>query len=183
MTKCHYQDIVDFWFAKTNKKYWFNSTPEFDRHLNEKFLGVYESAVSGELDHWKNNPVGSLALVILFDQIPLNIFRGKKKSFATESRSREVAKHAIEQGHAEQLSNAQQAFLYMPFMHSENMADQDYAVALYDKTGLKNNLKFALHHRDIIKRFGRFPHRNAILERKSSSQEIEYLNSKQAFTG
>ncbi len=183
MIEQSYTDIVEYWFSPEVKKRWFNSTPAFDAQLKDRFLNIYEAAVHGECDAWQAYPTGSLALVILFDQIPLNIFRGDKQSFATEARSRDVARQAIANSQASQLTQEQLVFLYMPFMHSENLADQDYAVALFENAGLKENLRFARHHRDIVQRFGRFPHRNAILGRTSSTAEIDYLNSDEAFRG
>ena len=183
MTDMTFADVVDYWYQPEVKKRWFNSTPAFDSELKNRFLNYYATAVTGELDHWQNHALGSLALVILFDQIPLNIFRGGKKSFATEARSREVARHAINSGQDKQLTKEQLVFLYMPFMHSENLADQDYSVELFSAAGLEENLRFARHHRGIIERFGRFPHRNKILGRESTEDEKEYLASKEAFHG
>lgn len=177
------QEIIDFWFADATSKHWFDSTPEFDRLLGERFRDTWERARRGELDHWMESAEGCLALTIVLDQFPLNMFRGEADGYSTEARSREVARAAIEQGFDSDLEASQKAFLYMPFMHSERLADQDFAIRLFDQPGLESNLRFARHHRDIVARFGRFPHRNAALGRDSTEAEIEYLNSKQAFTG
>ena len=177
------QEIVDFWFSDEVRKLWFNSTPEFDRSLTERYAETLEQAARGELDHWMQTAQGCLALVIILDQFPLNMFRGSAQSFATEARSRDVARHAIEQGLDKELEADQRAFLYMPFMHSESLADQELALELFDQPGLEGNYRFARHHHGIIERFGRFPHRNEALGRSSSEAEIEYLNSKEAFTG
>jgi uncharacterized protein (DUF924 family) len=177
------QEILDFWFSDEVRKLWFNSTPEFDASLRERFLPLWQQASRGELDHWQENAVGCLALVILLDQFPLNMFRADAQSFATEAQSREVAQLAIDQGLDEGLEVKQRAFLYMPFMHSESLADQQRALELFDQPGLDDNLRFARHHHEIIEKFGRFPHRNEALGRDSSAAEIVYLNSKQAFTG
>ena len=177
------RDIIDFWFSDQVRKLWFNSTPEFDEQLRERYLATWEQASRGELDDWKQSAEGCLALVIVLDQFPLNMFRGEPRSFATEEKSREVARHAIDRGFDRLLEVEQRAFLYMPFMHSENLADQQLASTLFDQEGLEGNYRFALHHRGIIEKFGRFPHRNAILGRPSSAEEIEYLNSREAFTG
>jgi len=176
-------ELIDFWFSKPARERWFDSTPEFDRQVRERFLSTYEAAAAGELDHWQQTPAGALALVIALDQFPLNMFRGEARSFDTEARSREVAAAAIEQGLDEPLEDEQKAFLYLPFMHSESLADQDRSVALFEAAGLTDNLKWAYHHRDIVRRFGRFPHRNAILGRQSTAEEQAYLNSDEAFTG
>ena len=176
-------ELIEFWFSELVAKRWFNSTPEFDDSLRHRYQELYEAASHGHLDHWRDTPLGSLALVILFDQIPLNIFRGQARSFATEEHARRVASIAIKHGYDKQLTDQQKAFLYMPFMHSESLQDQNRSIELYEKAGLENNLRFARHHRDIIERFGRFPHRNALLGRKSTEQEIAYLDSPEGFHG
>ncbi|MGD8783225.1 MAG: DUF924 family protein [Thioalkalispiraceae bacterium] len=177
------EDILDFWFSDEVAKRWFKSAPEFDNELRDKFESLYLDAKNGDYDHWLETPNGCLALVILFDQLPLNIYRGKQQSFATEARAREVANHAISQSFDEEMTEKQKIFIYMPFMHSENLADQDRSIELYEKAGLKENLRFARHHRELIKRFGRFPHRNRVLGRQSTQAEREYLASKEAFHG
>lgn len=178
-----YEELIGFWFSEPVSKRWFNSTPAFDEELRKRYAGLYEQAAQGQLGTWQSSAQGALALVILLDQIPLNIFRGQPLSFATEQQAREVAERAIEHDFDQALSGAQKAFLYMPFMHSENLADQDRSVELYSRAGLESNLRFAHHHRDLIRRFGRFPHRNTILDRASTAEEIAYLNSREAFHG
>ena len=178
-----YQDLIEFWFSEEASKHWFNSTKAFDRALLEAHEQTWLDAKQARLDHWQQSAVGSLALVILLDQLPLNMFRGQAKSFATESQSRDVARAAIAKGFDQELPASRKAFLYMPFMHSEALDDQALAVRLFDQPGLENNHRFARHHYGIIERFGRFPHRNKILGRESTDAEIEYLNSKQGFQG
>ena len=177
------QDIIDFWYSPDIKAAWFKSTPGLDGQIRQRFESVWQSASEYELDAWMASPEGCLALVIILDQLPLNMFRGEAKSFSTEDQAVEVCLHAIEQGYDQQLNRDQQAFLYMPLMHSERMDHQDKSVALFAEAGLKDNLRFAEHHRAIIARFGRFPHRNAILNRSCTPEELEYLASKEAFTG
>ncbi len=177
------QKIIDFWFADDVRKLWFNSTAEFDRLLCERFEDTLKHAERGELDDRTESAEGCLALVIVLDQFPLNMFRGSAQSFATETRSRDVAGVAIANGFDKALPAEQQAFLYMPFMHSEDLADQALGIELFSQPGLENNLRFARHHYGIIERFGRFPHRNEILGRESSEAEVEYLNSKQGYQG
>ena len=176
-------DILDFWYSDDMREKWFHATQALDAMIKEKYEDVWLAAACGELDAWRTSPEGCLALTIILDQFPLNMFRGTPKSFASESKSRDVARHAIEQGYDTQIDAAHLAFLYMPFMHSENLADQDLSVQLFEAAGLENNLRFAQHHREIVRRFGRFPHRNAILGRVSTPQELAYLNSKDAFKG
>ena len=177
------EEIVRYWFSDAVKPLWFNSTVEFDNELRDRYLDIVNAALNNELTDWLQSPVGCLALVIVLDQFPLNIFRGKAESFSGESKSRQVAQHAIAKGFDQNLSDEQKAFLYMPFMHSENLEDQDFSVELFKKAGLKENLRFANHHRDIVRSFGRFPHRNKILNRESSKAELAYLASDKAFHG
>lgn len=177
------QDILDFWYSEAVRAQWFASTPQLDATIKESYAALWESAQSGALDHWRDSATGCLALAIILDQFPLHMFRGTAQSFATEQKSIDVVKHAIAQGFDSQIDKARVAFLYMPLMHSENLADQDLAVALFTAAGLDHNLRFARHHREIIRRFGRFPHRNAILRRASSAEEQTYLASKEAFKG
>jgi uncharacterized protein (DUF924 family) len=175
--------LLDFWFSPRVEKLWFHSTPAFDDELRQRFTVTYTSACNNELESWEQSAHGALALVILFDQIPLNIFRGEAQSFATESRARAVAERAIVRGFDAELTDSQKAFLYLPYMHSEQLADQDKSVELFKQAGLANNLRFAEHHREIVRRFGRFPHRNAILGRPSTPEELAWLSSKEAFKG
>jgi uncharacterized protein (DUF924 family) len=176
-------ELLAFWFSEPVKKLWFNSTPEFDAQLKEKYLDLVERAERGELNSWATEARGALALVIILDQLPLNIFRQQARSFATESNAQKIAAQAVDKNLDQQLSDEQKAFMYLPFMHSEDLALQDKSVELFEKAGLTENLRYAKHHRELIRRFGRFPHRNKILGRESSPEEIEYLNSKEAFLG
>ena len=178
-----YQEIIAFWFSDRVKPLWFRSTPEFDGELRGRFLDTWQAASAGELDSWRRCAEGALALVSVLDQFPLNMFRGKAESYSTGERALEVAVEAIEKGWDMKLDKAHLAFLYLPFMHSENLDDQERSVALFEAAGLKDNLRFARHHRELIRRFGRFPHRNAILGRSSTDEELAYLASKEAFHG
>jgi len=179
------QDVIAFWFSERVKPLWFNATPDFDQELTEHFLSVYRAAADGTLSDWEESPQGALALVIVLDQFPLNLFRNQPESFATEAESRLVAERAIAKRFDQTLKDEHKIFLYMPFMHSEALDDQDRSVVLYDQagSGLAENLNYAHHHREIVRRFGRFPHRNAILGRDSTPEETAYLNSKEAFLG
>ena len=176
-------EILDFWYAEEMRSKWFASTPQLDAMIKEKYALVWEAALRGELDDWLDTPDGCLALAIVLDQFPLNMFRGSAKSFSSEQKAIAVAKHAIGLGYDRLIERAKVAFLYLPLMHSENLADQDLCVQLFASAGLENNLRFAQHHREIVRRFGRFPHRNAILDRPSSAEELGYLNSTEAFLG
>ena len=161
---------VDFWFSEAVRPLWFNATDAFDTRLREDYLALWQTAARGELDHWGETAQGALALVIILDQFPLNMFRGKPASFSTEAHSRRVAEQAIAMGLDQELDDPGNAFLYLPFMHSEDLTDQDRSVQLYERAGLTQNLPWAKHHRDIVRRFGRFPHRNAILGRPSRAE-------------
>ena len=176
-------DLLQFWFDPERQAHWFNSTPELDREIGARFGALWQQGRDGALAHWEATPEGALALVILLDQFPLNMFRGRPEGFATEAASRGVAARAIERGFDQALDDQGKAFLYMPFMHSETLADQDRSLALFDAAGLEANLKWARHHRDIVRRFGRFPHRNAILGRPHTPEEEEWLTSPEAFRG
>lgn len=179
----HHRQVLDFWFSDAIRPAWFRSTPALDTDIRESFAAAWQQAADGEMDHWAASAEGALALVILLDQFPLNMFRGQPESFATESKAIAVCRQAIDNGLDRQLSGAHLAFLYMPLMHSENLADQDLSVTLFEAAGLNDNLRFARHHRELVRRFGRFPHRNAILGRESTEEEGRYLASDQAFLG
>lgn len=177
-------EVLEFWFAEAVKLLWFAATPEFDEALRQRFLATCRAATTGQLEDWERMPLGALALVIVLDQFPLNLFRGQPESFVTEAAARAVANRAIACGFDREMSPEQRLFLYLPFMHGEALADQERSVRLFQQaTGLEESLDFARHHRDLIRRFGRFPHRNAILGRESSPGEIAYLASPEAFLG
>ena len=176
-------ELIAFWFCARVRPLWFNSTPEFDAELREHYLSICCAALNGELTHWADTPEGALALVLCLDQFPLYIFRHQVESFSGEALSRQVAEAAIERGFDQSLGDAQKVFLYMPFMHSEDLADQDRALELFERAGLMDNLHWAKHHRDIVLRFGRFPHRNAVLGRVSTPEELVYLTADAAFQG
>lgn len=175
--------ILDFWFSADVKPRWFSSTAELDRSIRERFEALWRQAVEGRLEAWKDTPEGCLALVIVLDQLPLNMFRGQALSFSSERQAIQVTRYALEQGYHRRIPAERLGFLFMPLMHSENLADQDLSVRLFEEAGLESNLYWVRHHRELIRRFGRFPHRNAILGRASSPEEIDYLNSKDAFKG
>jgi uncharacterized protein (DUF924 family) len=176
-------ELLEFWFGARARARWFDSTPAFDHELTGRYLPTWEAARDGALVHWESTPRGALALVIVLDQLPLNMFRGTAESFSTEAAARAVAKRAIERGFDAALDPIERGFLYLPFMHSEALADQDRAVALYAADGSPGGLKWAEHHRAIVRRFGRFPHRNAILGRESTPEERAWLASDEAYSG
>lgn len=177
------QDILDYWYSAQIKSHWFSSTPGLDQEIRDRFEGLWQQAAAGDLESWKETPEGCLALVILLDQMPLNMFRGTPESFSTEQMAVAVALFATERGFDQRLPLEHLPFLFMPLMHSENLSHQNQSVALFAQHGLQDFLKFAHHHRDIVRKFGRFPHRNSILGRESTPDELAYLDSDEAFRG
>ncbi|WP_242632934.1 DUF924 family protein [Thiothrix fructosivorans] len=176
-------DILDFWYKPPMSEHWFASTPVIDADIRERFGALWEQAAAGEWDAWQATPNGCLALCIVLDQFPLNMFRGEVRSFSTEQQAVVASKQAVQREFDTLLPLDRRSFLYMPLMHSEHLADQDESVRLFEAAGLEANARFARHHRDIVRRFGRFPHRNAVLGRESTAEELAYLASKEAFTG
>jgi uncharacterized protein (DUF924 family) len=176
-------EVLTFWFSERVRPLWFRSTPGFDGEIRQRFEETWQAARDGKLSEWEVDGAGALALVIVLDQFPLNMYRDQALGYSTEAAAREVVRRAIERGWDKELADPGKAFLYLPFMHSENMADQDRAVALYEAAGMQDNQRFARHHREIVSRFGRFPHRNAALGRDCSEEERAWLNSKEAFHG
>jgi len=177
------ETLLDYWYSERVSKMWFAATPELDAEIKQRFESLWEQAAAGELSQWAESAEGTLALVILLDQLPLNMFRNEAKSFQTEQLAVRLAKQAIARQWDTQLTKDRLAFLYMPLMHSEDLADQELSVSLFERAGLESNLRFAKHHRQLIRQYGRFPHRNRILKRQSTSRERDYLSSKQAFKG
>lgn len=178
-----YQNVINFWFSDRVSKLWFKPTPALDKEILNKFHHTWLNAKKRQLLFWEKSAEGCLALAIVLDQFPLNMFRGTEKSFSTESDAIRVSRHAIARKFDRQLNPSRASFLYLPFMHSENIEDQNLSVALFEKAQLQSNLRYAKHHREIIKRFGRFPHRNSILGRTNTKEELEYLSSAKAFKG
>ena len=166
--------VVEFWRA-AGPNLWFAKDPDFDQRFRERFLTLHEAAARGELEHWHATADGALALVILLDQYPRNAFRGTPRMYATDALARAVADAALAAGHDRAVEPALRLFFYLPFGHSENMADQERSVSLAHRLG-QPSLGHAEHHRDIIRRFGRFPHRNPILGRPMTEEEQRYLD-------
>ncbi len=177
------EDIIAYWFAVENRDLWFKATPARDAELKQRFENLWEAARDSRVEHWRDTPEGCLALAIVLDQFPLNMYRGQPASFVTQDHAIAVTRHALANAFDARLPLEQRAFLYMPLMHSENLDDQDESVRCFESAGLKDNLRFARHHRELIQRFGRFPHRNAILGRGNTAEEAAYLASEAAFRG
>jgi len=168
-------DVLAFWKEAGPEK-WFNKDDDFDRAISDNFLATYEAAAAGRLSDWDGTPEGALALVIVLDQFPRNIFRGSARAWAADQRARCVTDAAISQGFDQAVEKDLRIFFYLPFMHSEDIEDQDYCVELCEALGNENNLNYAVLHADVIRRFGRFPHRNPVLGRETTPEEQAYLD-------
>lgn len=175
MNEYQFSDVIDFWFDPQVKPLWFKKSEEFDRQIKERFEAVYLRAKTGELDKWRDSSLSTLALVIILDQFPRNMYRQTPQAFGTDDMAIALTKYALDRNYQTSLTEEQQVFLYMPLMHSESRDDQALSVEIFSKLGRENNLKFARKHQEIIARFGRFPHRNQIIGRKSTPAEEEFL--------
>lgn len=165
------QDVLSFWFG-ADPKAWFEKNPAFDEEIRARFLPLYERAASGELTPWIENPESCLALVILLDQFPRNLFRGSARAFAADALARQAARTILERGWDRSMSPEQRTFAYLPFEHSEALEDQELSMRLFEGNP---NFEWARKHWEIILRFGRFPHRNAALGRESTAEETAFL--------
>jgi uncharacterized protein (DUF924 family) len=180
-------DILHFWFGQpgsairgTFREEWFRKDPAFDGEIRRHFLPATEAAARGELDRWQADRESALALVILLDQFPRNLYRGEAKAFAADARARQAADAAIGRGFDLTFSSCERLFFYLPFEHSEILADQDRSVALFKRLAEEHPeragiVEYALRHQEIIQRFGRFPHRNPALGRETTEAEAEFL--------
>jgi uncharacterized protein (DUF924 family) len=179
-------DVLAFWFGREGEPgygefsdRWFRKDEAFDREVADRFGDLYERAAAGELDAWREEAEGCLALVIVLDQFPRNMFRGDARTHATDGEALAAAKYAIERALDRELPAFQKMFLYMPFMHTESVEDQRRSVELFEglaaEPGGPDVVEYAVGHRDIVERFGRFPHRNAILGRETTPEEAEFL--------
>jgi uncharacterized protein (DUF924 family) len=171
-------DVVGFWRSAGAKK-WFARADAFDEAIRLRFEPVHHAAARGEYAEWGDEPEGALALLLLFDQFPRNLYRGSAHAFATDPLARSIAAPSIARDFHRRFEAALRPFFFLPFMHSEALADQDRSVALYEahdaETGDLDSLKYAVMHREIILRFGRFPHRNAAFGRETTVEELSFL--------
>jgi uncharacterized protein (DUF924 family) len=170
------RDVLDFWFEAGPDR-WFRKDGEFDAEIARRFGTLVETARAGKCDGWADSPEGSLALTVVLDQFPRNIHRGSPKAFACDPKALATAKAAIARGFDMELPPGARQWLYMPFMHSEDMADQEMCIELCKRSRLEDTLPHAVEHADIIRRFGRFPHRNAVLGRRTTESEQGFLDS------
>jgi uncharacterized protein (DUF924 family) len=169
------EDVLTFWLAAGHER-WFKHDDAFDAAIRARFAATYEDAAAGLLRAWQDGPRSALALVIVLDQFPRNMFRGSARAFATDPLARAAAERAIARGFDQKLAMPERVFFYLPFEHSEALADQERSVALIGATGDADLLKWAELHADIIRRFGRFPHRNALLGRATTADEQAFLD-------
>jgi uncharacterized protein (DUF924 family) len=167
-------EIVSFW-REVGPKGWFEKNTALDDEIRRRFLSTHEASAAGKLTGWEQSAEGALALLILLDQFPRNMFRGETRAFATDTLAHAIASRAILNGFDGAMPDMR-GFFYLPFEHSENLADQERAVALFKAVDDADGLKWAEMHADIIRRFGRFPHRNAVLGRVSTAGEREFLD-------
>ena len=171
------KDILNFWFEETQPQQWLQINEEFDQIVKDRFEEAYEVAAGAGYDDWQNNADGALALCILLDQMPRNMFRGTSKAFATDKKALIVSKYAISKGLDQVHPVQRRHFLYLPFEHSENLNDQRRSVELFEKIKEENPLgyDYAVRYLKVIEEYGRFPHRNKILNRDNTPEEEEYL--------
>jgi uncharacterized protein (DUF924 family) len=173
-------DVLDFWFAgdgTRDRAVWFAKDAVFDAEC-ARFADALHAARGGGLDHWGDTARGMLALIVLLDQFSRNLHRGSPDSYAADAQARALARGAVARGFDRALHPVERSFVYLPFMHSEDLADQDESVRLFETLRLAlgdASVEYAYRHRDLIRRFGRFPHRNAVLGRESTSEELHNL--------
>ena len=167
--------VLAFW-RDAGPNRWYSRDDDFDVEVCGRFLGVWHAAIGGELASWEESDDGALALVIVLDQFPRNMFRGHPGTYASDALARDVARRAIARGVDQRVDPIMREFFYLPFMHSEELADQIRCIELSRQAGLVESAKWAKHHADIIRRFGRFPHRNAILGRENTPEEQTFLD-------
>ncbi|WP_199886147.1 DUF924 family protein [Pseudoalteromonas sp. T1lg23B] len=169
------EDVLAFWFEEIEPKMWWQKSAEFDLLITHRFSALHTQASRSELFSWRTTPQGSLAEIIVLDQFSRNIYRNTPLAFASDPLALALAQTTIDKGFDQQLPSQQRSFIYLPFMHSESPLIHTEAVKLYEALGNKQNLNFELKHQAIINRFGRYPHRNSVLGRQSTKEEIDFL--------
>ncbi len=170
-----FRDVLAFWFEELKPQEWFQKSDELDKAISDKFGALHKSATLGELEEWRTTPRGRLAEILVLDQFSRNIYRDKPESFASDPMALVLSQEAIRQKSHQELSAPKRAFLYMPYMHSESKKIHREAMELFSEPGLEFNKDFEVKHKEIIDRFGRYPHRNTILGRTSTPEEVEFL--------
>lgn len=184
------RDILDFWFlplgdpghGKPREMWWASgSTVELDAEIRTRFAALLDKAIAGELDGWRKSPDGALALILLCDQFSRNMHRRTPRAFSGDVKAHETARHALAHNYPVAYPTDMRLFFFMPFQHSEDLGDQDFCCTLFASLGNEDNDKHAIEHRDIVARFGRFPHRNELLGRASTVEELDYLKTAKRF--
>jgi uncharacterized protein (DUF924 family) len=170
-----YQSVVDFWFVESKPEMWFSKNDDFDKSIKNRFTKLHYQASVGELYHWRSTAQGRLAEIIVLDQFSRNLFRENPNAFATDSLALVLAQEAIACKADDALNATERGFLYMPFMHSESKAIHEESIKVFTRHGNENMLNYAVQHKAIIDRFGRYPHRNEVLGRESSQEEKAFL--------
>ena len=170
-----HQAVLDFWFKEITPAKWWKKDPEFDQLISERFGKIHRQANQGELYAWRTTPEGRLAEIIVLDQFSRNIYRDSPKAFASDALALVLAQEAITHKADQHLAKHMLSFLYMPFMHSESLEIHQVATSLFKEADLTDNYNFELKHKAIIEQFGRYPHRNSVLGRSSTADEIEFL--------
>ena len=170
------RDVVEFW-KEAGPELWFRGGEAFDARCRERFLDLHMAASRGELADWVNNPEGALALILLLDQFPRNIFRGSAHAYATDPLALSTSRRAVELGHDRAFDPDLRSFFYMPYMHSESLLVHEEGVRLFTALGNQGTLDYELAHIDVLRRFGRYPRRNAALGRESTPEEVAYMAS------
>ena len=176
------RDVLDFWFLPLgdpshgkSREVWWDAPPAFDADIRDRFGAAFDRAVEGALDHWRKSPDGALALILLCDQFPRNMHRKTARAFAGDAKALETARVAVARSYPAAFNATMRVFFYMPFQHSEALAEQEMGCALFAAFEDEELMKHALEHRDVITRFGRFPHRNDVLGRACTPDELDYL--------
>lgn len=170
-----HEHIIKFWFEEIQPAHWWKKDIEFDSLLIERYTELHAQASASELYEWRRDPEGRLAEIIILDQFSRNMYRDTPMAFSQDAMALALAQEAVACGADQALSPQQRNFLYMPYMHSESLKIHEAAVALFEKSGAQSSLEFEIKHKRIIERFGRYPHRNGILGRSSTAEEIEFL--------
>jgi uncharacterized protein (DUF924 family) len=175
------EQVLTFWFSDQMTSKWFVKSELIDAQITDQFTDTYHAAHEGQLDGWMGDADHALALCIVLDQFPRNMFRGSSRSFESNDLVLAYARVAMDKGYDQKQDPTRRQFFYLPFMHSEDLADQEISVGLYEALGNQHSLYFAREHRDIVDRFGRFPHRNAVLDRDTTPPEAEFLKTHKGF--
>jgi uncharacterized protein (DUF924 family) len=182
------REILDFWFLPLGdpehgkaRDFWWDSTPEIDAEISRRFGALFDKALAGALDAWLKSPDGALALILLCDQFARHIHRRTPRAFAGDAKALAAARHALARNYPAAYAKDMRTFFFMPFQHSEDLGDQDFCCTLFATLGNEDGDKAAVEHRDIVARYGRFPHRNEVLGRASTPEELDYLKTAKRF--